>query len=231
MNLTQNRALEWASAELQPLVLGILVLMAVVRFLVLLRPKWQVLASAPSDDRFDKPLKRLIHTIRIAFLQVKLFKDAKAGWMHAFIFWGFLVLLVRAAEFFVIGFFPSVEMGLGRFDTLYGLFKDLFVVLVTLAASYALYRRLVLRPERLTLTAEGVVILVLILAIMISDALFDAAWLARNPQAVSAGIFIGPLLAPLLGTGSAGLHNLAYWMHVTCILYFLTLLPGSKHFH
>ena len=27
------------------------------------------------------------------------------------------------------------------------------------------------------------------------------------------------------------LHNLAYWTHVICILYFLTLLPGSKHLH
>jgi Fe-S oxidoreductase len=231
----QNRAFEWVSPEVQPIVLGLLVLVATGRFLILLWPKWQTLKSARPENRSDNSLKRLVHTVRVAFLQLKFFKEVKTGWMHVFIFWGFLIFLLRAAQFFAIGFLPSVHTDFGGVETLYELFKDLFVVLVTLATSYALYRRLIIRPERLTLSPEGVVILVLILVIMLSDALFDAAWFARNPGAETGGNFIGPLLAPILaalGSGAAiHLHNLAYWAHAVCILYFLTLLPGSKHFH
>ncbi len=235
MNFPQNRAFEWVSQNLQPFVLGVLVLLATARFLYVLWPKWRIFRQVPGEDRFKYPLKRLGHTFRIAFLQAKMFKEAKAGWMHALIFWGFLIFLLRAAWFFFVGFFPAVELDGGGLETLYFFFKDSFIVLVTLAAIYALYRRTVERPERLTLSLEGIVILVLILAIMMSDALFDAGWQARNPQASMSGAWLGSLIAPMLSvfevTAIIHLHNMAYWMHVICTLYFMTLLPGSKHFH
>ena len=128
-----------------------------------------------------------------------------------------------------------MEFSLGGIETPYALLKDLFIVLVSLAAGYALYRRVVTKPERLTLSVEGIVILSLILLIMVSDALFDAGWQARNSQVALSGIWIGRSIAPLLQVFGADLvvhiHNLAYWTHVVCVLYFLTLLPNSKHLH
>ncbi|SVD73990.1 uncharacterized protein METZ01_LOCUS426844, partial [marine metagenome] len=204
-------------------------------FFYVLWPKWKVFKQVPYEDRFNNPIKRLWNTIRIAIFQTKMFKETKSGWMHALIFWGFFILLARALWFFFIGFFPAVELGVGGVETLYALIKDIVIFFVTLAASYALYRRLVIRPERLTLSRDGIVILILILLIMISDTLFDAGWQARNPQASLSGIWVGSLIAPMLNILGADavvhLHNLAYWTHVICILYFLTLLPGSKHLH
>ena len=128
-----------------------------------------------------------------------------------------------------------MEFSLGWVEAPYYLLKDLFVVLVSLAASYALYRRLVKKPKRLTLSAEGIVILSLIILIMVSDAFFDAGWQARNHQLELSGIWIGRSIAPILNIyGSdfvVNIHNLAYWTHVVCVLYFLTLLPNSKHLH
>ena len=97
MSVSQNRAFEWVSQDMQPFVLSFLMLMAVARFIYVLWPKWKVFKRAPSEDRFNYPIKRLWHTIRIAILQAKMFKETKTGWMHAFIFWGFLIFLVRAA--------------------------------------------------------------------------------------------------------------------------------------
>ena len=235
MSVSQNRVFEWVSQDSQPFVLGFLALVAVARFLYILWPKLQILKQAPFEDRLKNPIKRLGNTVWIAILQAKMFKETKTGWMHALIFWGFLIFLVRATWFFFIGFFPEVTFDGGKLEIIYTLFKDIFVVLVTLAASYALYRRTVVRPERLTLSLEGVVIIILILAIMLSDVLFDAGWQARNSQTFIEGIWLGSLIAPMLSIFEADtlvhLHNLAYWTHVICILYFLTLLPGSKHFH
>ena len=235
MNTSKNRAFEWVSQDLQPFILGFLIALAVTRFFFLLWPKCKILLQVAPEDRFNKPITRLWNTVRIAIFQTKILKETKSGWMHAFIFWGFLVLLLRALWFFFIGFFPTVEFSLGGIETPYALLKDLFVVLVSLAAGYALYRRVVTKPERLTLSVEGIVILSLILLIMLSDALFDAGWQARNSQVALSGIWIGRSIAPLLQVFGADLvvhiHNLAYWTHVVCVLYFLTLLPNSKHLH
>ena len=235
MNTSKNRAFEWVSQDLQPFILGFLIALAVTRFFFLLWPKCKILLQVAREDRFNKPITRLWNTVRIAIFQTKILKETKSGWMHAFIFWGFLVLLLRALWFFFIGFFPTVEFSLGGIETPYALLKDLFVVLVSLAAGYALYRRVVTKPERLTLSVEGIVILSLILLIMVSDALFDAGWQARNSQVALSGIWIGRSIAPLLQVFGADLvvhiHNLAYWTHVVCVLYFLTLLPNSKHLH
>ena len=235
MNAAQNRAFEWVSQELQPFILGFFVVLALARFFSLLWPKYRVLGRVACDDRFNEPITRLWNTVRIAIFQTRILKEARSGWIHALIFWGFLVLLVRALWFFLIGFFPTMEFSVGGMAIPYTLLKDLFVVLVSLATTYALYRRLIAKPERLTLSVEGIVILSLILLIMVSDALFDAGWQARNPQVPLSGIWIGRSVAPMLQVlGSDAvvhIHNLAYWTHIVCVLYFLTLLPSSKHLH
>jgi Fe-S oxidoreductase len=235
MNTSQNRAFEWISQDTQPFILGLFVVLAVARFFFVLWPKFKVFGQVATEDRFNEPITRLWNTIRIAFFQTKILKEAGSGWMHAFIFWGFLVLLVRAGWFFFIGFFPTVEFSLNGITTLYVFFKDLFVVLVSLAVGYALCRRLLIKPERLTLSAEGIVILALIFLIMVSDAFFDAGWQARNPQLSLSVFWIGNLIAPMLQGLNADtvvhIHNLSYWIHIVCVLYFLTLLPSSKHLH
>ena len=233
-----NRALDWVSASLQPLVLGGLSLLALGIFLGLLWPKILVMRMAAPEPRFDRPSDRIFNVLSIALAQTRLFKESVAGWMHALIFWGFLVLLLRAGQFFLIGFFPAIHFNSNGLKSLIGAYmtiKDVFVLLVTGAVGYALLRRLVLKPARLTLSGEGILILGLILVIMASDILFDAAWLAQHPQSGERGAFLGLGAAQLLRSvshpGLIFLHNLAYWSHVTAILFFITLLPRSKHFH
>ena len=141
-------------------------------------PKWKVLVLANPDNRFNEIPARISAVLQIALGQSKMFKDKGPGWMHALIFWGFLILLLRAAEFFSWGFFPSLYVPgspTGGFSlmTAYYHLKDVVVILISLACVYGLYRRLVVKPERLTLSGEGLLILVMILVIMVSDLVFD----------------------------------------------------------
>lgn len=238
MNTVSYRALDWLSADYQPVFLGFFTVIALGVFFAALGPKLKVMLKAKPENRFDRPLKRIWNTIRIAFLQTKLLKNKKSGWMHALIFWGFLILVLRAGHFFVIGFFQEMPIPLPGFEAihyLYSLVKDLVILLVTLAATYALYRRLVIRPPRLNQSGEGILILVLILAIMASDVIFEGAYFSMNPDARTLmeplGLGLSFLLAPLSSDSAVFLHNLAYWAHVLAILFFLTLFPRSKHFH
>ncbi len=153
---------------------------SLVFFLVALWPKGRVLGLAESENRWDHLGQRFRNTLWIAFGQSKMFKDGPAGWMHALIFWGFLVLLFRALQFFLFCLFPGMGLLFLHYETsllghAYILIKDVFVLLVTLACLYALYRRLITKPKRLNLSGEGIFILVLILFIMLSDILFEGA--------------------------------------------------------
>jgi len=232
-----NRAFEWVPANLQPWTLIFLILVSLTAFALEVLPKLQLLRKAGKENRTDQLLKRIFTTLNIAFGQTKLLQEPKSGWMHAMIFWGFLILLARAGEFFFIGLFPDIKSHFSftaPFIIPYLWLKDGAVLMVTLGVLYALYRRLVIKPHRLTLSTEGLVILGLILIIMASDILFDSAFLALNPDIGSSGP-LAALFAPLvnlLGKDLTGhLHSLAYWTHVSAILFFLTLLPRSKHFH
>ncbi|MCF8721218.1 (Fe-S)-binding protein [Nitrospina gracilis] len=221
-----------------PWVLASLTLVSLAVFIYAIWPKWRTLLRAQPENRFDRPFDRLLQTLKIAIAQSKMFKDQGAGWMHALIFWGFLVLLLRAAEFFLIGLFPLMEAPafLDAPRALYYAVKDIFVVLVTLACFYALYRRLVVKPKRLNLSGEGILILVLILLIMLSDMVYEGARQVLVPEEATAWAWLGALLAQ---AGFQGMDRAAlipvqaagYWTHVVAILFFLDLLPRSKHFH
>ncbi len=232
-----NRAFEWVAPDLQPWVLVFLILSALTAFILSAWPKLNLLLKAEKENRIDQPIKRIFTTLSIAFAQKRLIQEPKSGWMHALIFWGFLILLIRAGEFFIVGLFPQIDSHLSGTAPLilpYLWVKDGAVFMVTLAVLYALYRRLVIKPDHLTLSVEGLVILCLILIIMVSDVLFDSAFLVLHPDIEVSGplaaLFV-PLVS-LLGKELTGhLHSLSYWAHVSAILFFITLLPRSKHFH
>ncbi len=231
-----NRALEWVPLEFQSWVLLAISFLALAFFVQSTASKWKILQLAQPTVFKTTLGRRLKNLIVLGLGQKKLFKNSSAGWMHALIFWGFLILLFRAGYFFAIGFFPKQNFSITGLEWLeqgYSLLKDGAVLAVTLAVSFGLFRRLVIRPSRLTLSREGVVILVLILAIMLSDVLFDSAWLALNPSAGSWFSPLGMMMSSVLGQGEwvVQLHNLAYWTHVSCILLFLSILPRGKHLH
>ena len=234
-----------------------LTLLALAAFLWALWPKLKVLVRASPENRLDRPAQRLWNTLRIAFGQSKMFKDGRAGWMHALIFWGFLILLVRALYFFVLGLFPiyfgvvetygtnlpfpnlddsyfrltASKTFIGNVVLGYVILKDLVVLLVTLACGYALFRRLVTKPKRLNLSGEATLILLLILAIMVSDIFYDAA---RSRERLITPYFLGDALASIgfITWQTSYLVLVAsYWTHILSILIFLVILPRSKHFH
>ena len=105
MDEIANRLWDGAHSGLQHWILAGLTLVSIGFFVAALWPKWQVLRRSASENRFDRMEDRVFHMFRIALGQAKLFKRRGPGWMHALIFWGFCVLLLRAAQFFYIGFF------------------------------------------------------------------------------------------------------------------------------
>ena len=104
------------------------------------------------------------------------------------------------------------------------------------AVAYGLWRRLVTRPQRLPLSFEGILILLWIAALMVSDLLGDAALFRVQPELPEARwAFVSRAFSPVwaglpAGEASGWAQGLA-WTHIVLILGFLNYLPYGKHFH
>ncbi len=126
---------------------------------------------------------RLIHE---GLLQARLRQYTWAGWAHSLIFFGFILLLARTTVLWGRGFDPRFNLWiLGRapvFDfplgLLYNALKDCCSAAVLVAVAFFFLQRIFLRPKRLTLSREGLIILGIIAALMIADVLYDGASLA-----------------------------------------------------
>ena len=238
------------------LLFTLVVLVAMGLFVRTIYDRLRLLLAARPVNRFDHIAERLKAVLVYAFGQKKFVTgEQPAGWMHFFIFWGFVILGLQiftmfgrafSQHFYVPGFAPHL-LG-GPFLVL----RDLMEVIVSAAILLALYRWLVSHPPRLfgyrpaeahladQSHWEAVLILLFILTIMIGGLLYDGGrlvYLAGDPLLEAerpwepAGTMVGDLLTPLGAAWAKGISDLAWWVHNLVVLAFLNLLPRSKHFH
>ncbi len=198
----------------------------------------RLLRTGKPANRLDHPGVRVRRMLRIAIGQSKLFREPIPGLMHAFIFWGFLVLTTAILESIGQGLSDGFTLRfLGPAYPVLAFMQDLFAGLVIVGVFTALYRRLILRPKRLAVEGHGqgdaILILLTILLIMVSMIGQNAVHAVMT--APDAGRFIARAVQPLfagvdvstLGT----LYSIFWWMHIVLVLGFLNYLPFSKHLH
>ncbi|CAN5718658.1 (Fe-S)-binding protein [soil metagenome] len=212
--------------------------LSVAAFGLLMARHLRVFATARPAQVGDEP-GRLQSMFVYAIAQVRMFRDLDAGLLHAAIFWGFVTLTVGTADRVSFGLIehlvrPPLDGWLWR---LLMLGQNMFILVVLAAVGYALFRRLVWRyPRRTTLSRDGVLILLLIGGVVVTEWLAEAFRLARfgDPDAgwaVAAaplGALIGAISPPALQEVGYGVF---FWANVVLVSGFLVYLPGSKHLH
>jgi Fe-S oxidoreductase len=189
-------------------------------------------------ERTDRPLERIWGLIVYVLAQRRLLNDFGPGITHAFIFWGFLVLLATSGNYLTNGLVEAVigwPLG-GILWTLVIALANLLILLILVSLAYAVGRRIIARPPRLALSRDAFVILALIGAVVLTEAFGDAFRYAALPDDLSRpfALLAGPLslLLEPLGRHSAeiGFGGFA-WTHIVLVLAFGTYLPYSKHLH
>jgi Fe-S oxidoreductase len=201
-----------------------------VRFLVAL-----LRAAAPVSRTGDVP-RRARNEATIVLGQRKLLQRLGPGLIHAFIFWGFLVLAptILIALIGVIDKHATLPW-LGH-QGWFAFLVDLFAVLVLVGVLAALWIRKVQRPARFqgSHLGEADLILALIATIATTLLLWHASRIGlglnewpRHSAPVSNA------LSHLFGRDSVTrvLERVFVWAHVITILGFLAYLPRSKHLH
>ncbi len=168
--------------------------------------------------------------------QRKLLQRFGPGLLHAFIFWGFLVLLptILIAMIGIVDRTATLPW-LGH-QGWYALLVDVFAVLVLVGVVGALWIRKVQRPARFAGShlGEADLILGMIATIALSLLLWHACRIALGLNEWPASWSpVANALSGLFGRDSVTrvLERVFVWIHVLTILTFLAYLPRSKHLH
>jgi len=195
-----------------------------------------------AENRVDHAGTRLWNVFKVGLAQSKILREPIAGLMHAFIFWGFVVLTAGTVEILIQGLVAgfSYERFLPRpVFLLYSASQDAFAVLVIGAVAFAYYRRLVLHPRRLDGDnighADAYIILGMIGGLMVTLLIATAFLAVATPGAVG----VEKLTSLGLARGMRGMqpatayvwYRVFWWAHVLLVLTFLNYLPYSKHLH
>ncbi|BCS98206.1 hypothetical protein DSLASN_38380 [Desulfoluna limicola] len=203
--------------------------------------------AAPDNSRFADIPARIYNVLTVWLAQIKQPRYMFAGVLHIMIFFGFLTLGLRTCSLVVIGMFPDFALpGFGPdqpIGAVYNVVKDYAATMVFFACLVAAIRRGVFRPARYAVpekyghdhTGEAVFVCCIIMGLMVTESLFEAALVAAGHDAFMAPLTLAWAFSHMLGGASHGvlqvLHVAAYYAHNTLFFFFLCFLPLGKHFH
>jgi nitrate reductase gamma subunit/ferredoxin len=194
--------------------------------------------------RNDKVGARIWSWFVFSFAQARVIRKPLAGWMHAFLFWGFLVLALAAgvdASHFWLGF-PHIEgssyIGFSAVVDILGLMA--LIGIIVLAAI-----RYIQKPDRLNDTrAEDGWMILLIFVILLTGYFIEGLRIAAQIQMSTTfdqiayeqlASPIGWVFASMFGgmTVDSALmwHRILWWFHMAIAFLFIALVPFTKLWH
>lgn len=189
-------------------------------------------------DRGGEVGRRLARETGQVLGQRKLFQRTAPGFMHAFIFWGFLILLTTIVE--ALGQAIETDFALpfvGHAGWL-GLVQDVFAGLVLVGIAIAVWIRVGERPERFVGShrLEAFRILGLITWIILTLFLLRGARVALGTSSyptswTPVSTAFSHVFTWMANGWRSFFSGFFLWAHLALVLGFLVYLPYSKHLH
>lgn len=230
---------QWA--EIAQYVLGLITLIVFIYGTLRRVLRWR---QGQPEKRFDRIGTRLWSVFNHAILQLRTVQEAYAGFLHLTIFWGMIALFIGTAlatlDWDVTHLFFGFQFLTDGFYILYELVLDIFGLLLIVGLGMAIYRRFILRPNRLqnplpVLTRDDAYVLVMLTLIAISGYLTEGLRIAVTHPTWANWSPIGKTLAALFAaTGdptNRSLHLTLWAFHILTAFVLLASLPFTKLFH
>jgi Fe-S oxidoreductase len=225
-----------------PLLASLLIVAGLAVFLRTISFRIRPLLFARKDVRWDDPSARTEKLLLYGFGQKRMptKPERPAGAAHVWIFVAFLVAQLGTLTSFGLAYDASFHLPFlahqERAGQIYLFVKDFIDVLGTLGCAVFLYYRLIQRKERMTLSWEGVFILFMILGVLWTDVLIDAALLAKSAGEVPWYLPVSGRVAQWFLYGmtpqrAANVMTAGVLLHIAIVMAFLNFLPLGKHFH
>ena len=183
------------------------------------------------DQRTDQPKERLKSLWAYMMGHKRMLRDTYPGWMHLFIFYGFLIP-------FVIVVITQANFSLPKFLALpLSLLFDLVGVLGIIGILLAAYRRYVQKPENQTYDTSlgNLIALLVLLGIFALGFSIEGLRIARTqPEWVAwspVGWIFAQLFSGLTEPNQVLLHRLLWRLHLFLVLGFIAFIPYSRMLH
>ncbi|MDQ3857504.1 MAG: (Fe-S)-binding protein [Actinomycetota bacterium] len=192
--------------------------------------------AKPTGFRRDDDVPRRLRNEAVVVVgQRKLLQRLGPGLMHAFIFWGFTVLLPTIAMAMIAAVAREETLPWLGHQGWFALLVDVFVVLVLVGVAAAVAIRKIVRPGRFegSHLREADLILALIAGVVTTLLLWHATLIALGFERYGNWAPVSTAVSHLFGDGARTevLERVFVWSHVSLILAFLAYLPHSKHLH
>ncbi|MBS4013017.1 MAG: (Fe-S)-binding protein [Bacteroidetes bacterium] len=205
--------------------------------------------------KIAKPLKlkfgfkRVARVLKIAIAQSKIFKNPLVGLLHAFVFWGFIIVNVEMLEITIDGVFGT-HRSLSFLGDIYPMMIavfELFALSVIIACVIFLGRRNIIKLKRFwnkEMTtwprSDANIILIteilLMCSVLIMNATDTVIQSFGNEHYPKVGAFlVSGYLTPLFSGMSEStlifIERFCWWFHIIGVLIFMNYVTFSKHLH
>ncbi|ROL59722.1 4Fe-4S dicluster domain-containing protein [Bacteroidetes/Chlorobi group bacterium ChocPot_Mid] len=222
---------------IRPIIFGIVLAFFSGMLYYNLKRIFSYLQIAKNDNRTDNPGRRIIHTLKVAFGQTKIFRQRFAGIVHVGIYWGFLVLLFLASEAVFQGFYHKFNWSfLGPIYPVITISTDFFSLVVIIAVTFSFLRRFVFKVKRLQgdrhETLDAIIVFGSIFIIVSSLMIEKSSCYVLGTLPESSFCPVTLALTSIIPVSAANIiYEISWWVHILAILLFANYLPFSKHFH
>ncbi len=203
---------------------------------------YRLMCLGKQENRFDRIGQRITNMLFEVIPQWCNLKSVTrkdlSGIGHALLFWGFSFFLISYIVFIGLAEgsgLHKVLMG-STFETVYSSILDIAGVFVIIAIVWAAIRRYVLRPERLEISVEAGVIMIMVFSLMALHFCIEGFGLAGSGDTTDWPPVGAAFARFLSSTGFskstlAAVSHGAWWLHYALILGFMVYIPRSKHLH
>lgn len=202
---------------------------------------WRKVSRNKGRISFDALGKRVRSLIIDGLFQRRLLREYYPGLMHAFILWGFFVLFLGTLTIALQEDITSPLMGVsflkGYFYLLYKLTLNIAGLLAMAGILMALVRRYIIRPDRLSRSAEQGVILIWILIILVTGFMLEGLRIYSLKNSWEVWSIGGWIVSEILSRLNAQdfsvlyLHKVLWWAHLIISFGFLAYIPFSRLIH
>ncbi|MGJ7033810.1 4Fe-4S dicluster domain-containing protein [Niabella hirudinis] len=200
----------------------------------------------------DQPGQRWRNVLLLALGQKKMFRNPLVGFLHFFVYAGFIIINIEILEIILDGALGTHRLfagALGGFYTfLINAFELLALAVLVFCAIFLIRRNLLKIRRFLSNDLNGwprsdanyiliteIVLMTLFLTMNASDTLLQSRGAAHYATHTTGNFMVSQYIQPLISGLSDGslelLERACWWLHIIGILAFLNYLPFSKHLH
>ena len=188
---------------------------------------------------FNRPWLRLKRVLRYAVAQVRILRQRYPAAMHLAIFWGMTLLFIgtilASLDADVFELFFDAKLLQGDFYLLYKVVLDLAGLFVLIGLGLAIYRRYIVRPDRLNSDWRFNLTLPLLALIILTGFLIEALRLAAmQPAWAPFSVVAYPISLLFRGLSEGALlalHRGTWVTHYLIVAVGIATVPWTNLFH